>query len=100
MIAPAQKEPDLAIAGLALIVIFGLLIWHDNQDIGSAHRSGSSAVVLVLHWPGPGRQVMVKVIHSRQIPVMSRLLLSKGSVPRNGEYLHITNPCGSFVRLY
>lgn len=30
MIAPAQKEPDLAIAGLALIVIFGLLIWHDN----------------------------------------------------------------------
>lgn len=30
MIVPAQKEPDLAIAGLALIVIFGLLIWHDN----------------------------------------------------------------------
>ncbi|MCW5619278.1 MAG: hypothetical protein KIS65_08735, partial [Nitrosomonas sp.] len=29
MIAPAQKEPDLALAGLALIVIFGLLIWHD-----------------------------------------------------------------------
>lgn len=30
MIAPAQKEPDLALAGLALIVIFGLLIWHDH----------------------------------------------------------------------
>ncbi|GJL76832.1 hypothetical protein [Nitrosomonas sp.] len=30
MIVPVQKEPDLAIAGLALIVIFGLLIWHDK----------------------------------------------------------------------
>lgn len=30
MITPAQKEPDLAVAGLALIVIFGLLMWHDN----------------------------------------------------------------------
>lgn len=27
---PSTKEPDLAIAGLALLVIFGLLIWHDS----------------------------------------------------------------------
>ncbi|SFD94296.1 hypothetical protein [Nitrosomonas sp. Nm166] len=25
-----QKEPDLAFAGLALLILFGFLIWHDN----------------------------------------------------------------------
>src|SRR5689334_11637563 len=27
---PSLKEPDLAVAGLALLVIFGLLIWYDR----------------------------------------------------------------------
>ncbi|PTQ80073.1 CRISPR-associated protein Cmr3 family [Nitrosospira multiformis] len=27
---PSEKEPDLAVAGLALLIIFGLLIWYDK----------------------------------------------------------------------
>lgn len=27
---PSSKEPDLALAGLALLIVFGLMIWHDQ----------------------------------------------------------------------
>ena len=33
---PPVKEPDLALAGLALLVIFGLLIWYNHRPIESS----------------------------------------------------------------
>ncbi|SDY74698.1 hypothetical protein [Nitrosomonas sp. Nm58] len=38
-----QKEPDLAFAGLALLILFGILIWHDNP-IESARPPDPSAI--------------------------------------------------------
>ena len=36
MAPPPMKEPDLALAGVALLVMFGLLMWHDSP-IKSSH---------------------------------------------------------------